>query len=56
MEEGHKAIINMTASANPNTVSYKWTRETLENKGTAGSGQMWSKSEIKQVNLDIKIA
>ena len=51
VEEGHKAIINMTASANPNNISYKWTREILEDakKPVTGSGQMWTKSEIKQV-------
>lgn len=26
LEEGHKATINMTASANPTDVLYKWTR------------------------------
>jgi hypothetical protein len=41
----------MTATANPNSVSYKWTREVLDDNRKAGIGQAWSKTEIKQVTF-----
>lgn len=51
VEEGRKAIINMTATAFPNSVSYKWTKEIFEENKKSGAGQAWTKTDIKQVRI-----